>query len=89
MLFNERKFSKLEDFIEKKKDSISPEILKSVIDVCLETQNEQLAEKIAKSKEMYEDYLQVLIIRQKKNTRGIKFYISRSRKRKKTIKIEN
>jgi hypothetical protein len=52
---------KLKEFIEKKKDTISPEILKTVIDVCLDTQNVDLALSIANSKDMYEDYLQILI----------------------------
>ena len=53
---------KLEKFLEKKKD-ISKEILKTAIDVCLDTQNIDLALSIAKKKNMHEDYLQILILR--------------------------
>ena len=55
---------KLKEFIEKKKDNISKELLKTIIDVCLETQNVALALSIAKSKDMFEDYLQILILKQ-------------------------
>ena len=63
---------KLEKFIEKKKD-ISPEILKTVIDVCLDTQNVDLALSIAKNKNMNEDYIQILILKQNKLKEALDF----------------
>ena len=82
---------KLQEFIEKKKDTISPEILKTVIDVCLDTQNIDLALKIAQSKDMYEDYLQILIIKLGKVEEGLDFIYSdkEEERRKSKLKIED
>ena len=79
---------KLNEFIEKKKDSISPEILKSVIDVCLDTQNVGLAEKIAKSKDMYEDYLQILILKQNRIQEALDFIYSDNEEERKKSKLK-
>ena len=76
---------KLEKFIEKKKD-ISPEILKTVIDVCLDTQNVKLALSIAKSKNMHEDYIQILILKQNKFEEALDYlYPETESKEKKSI----
>ena len=82
---------KLQEFIEKKKDNISPEILKTVIDVCLDTQNIDLALKIAQSKDMYEDYLQILINRQGKVQEALDFIYSdkEEERRNSKLKIED
>jgi hypothetical protein len=81
---------KLKEFINKKKDSISPEILKTVIDVCLDTQNIDLALSIANSKDMYEDYLQILIIKLNKIQEALDFiYSDKEEERKKSkLKVE-
>jgi hypothetical protein len=64
--------TKLKEFIDKR-GNISPEILKTAIDVCLDTQNIDLALDIALSKEMYEDYLQILILKQNKYKEALDF----------------
>ena len=90
-LMNEKEeIPKLKEFIDKKKDSISPEILKTVIDVCLDTQNVDLALSIADSKDMYEDYLQILIIKQNKIQEALDFiYSDKEEKRKKSkLKVD-
>ena len=63
---------KLKEFIDKR-DNINPEILKTAVDVCLDTQNIDLALDIALSKEMYEDYLQILILKQNKYKEALDF----------------
>ena len=76
---------KLEKFLEKKKD-ISPEILKTVIDVCLDTQNVDLALKIAENKNMHEDYIQILILKQDKLEEALDYlYPEKAPKEKKFI----
>ena len=79
---------KLKEFIEKKKDTISPEILKTVIDVCLDTQNVDLALSIANSKDMYEDYLQILIIKQNKIQEALDFIYSDKEEERKKSKLK-
>ena len=79
---------KLKEFIDKKKDNINPEILKSVIDVCLDTQNLDLALSIAKSKDMYEDYLQILIIKQNKLQEALDFIYPEDEEERKKSKLK-
>ena len=79
---------KLKEFIDKKKDNINPEILKSVIDVCLDTQNIDLALSIAKSKDMYEDYLQILIIKQNKLQEALDFIYPEDEEERKKSKLK-
>ena len=77
---------KLKEFLDKK-DNISPEILKTAIDVCLDTSNIDLALDIALSKEMYEDYLQILILKQNKYKEALDFIYCESPE--KEIKCKN
>jgi hypothetical protein len=49
------------------------EIIKTAIDVCLETQNIELALSIAKQKNMYEEYLQILILKLNKLEEALDF----------------
>ena len=58
----QEKIPKLEEFMNKKGHNFPVEIIKTAIDVCLETQNIELALSIAKQKNMYEEYLQILIL---------------------------
>ena len=67
--------SKLKEFIDNK-NNINPEILKTAIDVCIDTQNLDLALDISLSKEMYEDYLQILILKQNKYKEALDFIYS-------------
>ena len=79
--------SKLKDFIDKK-HNINPEILKTAIDVCLDTQNVELALNIALSKEMYEDYLQILTLKQNKYEEALDFIYSENETDTKSKKLE-
>ena len=79
---------KLKEFIDKKKDNINPEILKTVVDVCLDTQNVDLALSIAKSKDMYEDYLQILIIKQNKMQEALDFIYPDDEEERKKNKLK-
>ena len=58
----QEEIEKLKDFIDKKGQFFSKEIIKTVIDVCLETENIEIGLSIAKQYKMIEDYLQILII---------------------------
>ena len=77
----------LKKFIDKR-GNISPEILKTAIDVCLDTQNIDLALDIALSKEMYEDYLQILILKQNKYKEALDFIFTDGEKAPKSKKLE-
>ena len=77
----------LKKFIDKR-GNISPEILKTAIDVCLDTQNIDLALDIALSKEMYEDYLQILILKQNKYKEALDFIFTDGEKDQKSKKLE-
>ena len=79
--------SKLKAFIDKK-SNISPEILKTAIDVCLETQNIDIALEIALSKKMYEDYLQILILKQNKYKEALDFIYTEAERDPKFKKLE-
>ena len=78
---------KLKEFIDKK-DNISPEILKTAIDVCIETQNLDLALDISLNKEMYEDYLQILILKQNKYKEALDFIYSEGAETESKKKLE-
>jgi len=78
---------KLKEFIDKK-GNINPEILKTAIDVCLDTQNIDLALEIALSKEMYEDYLQILIIKQNRIQDALDFIYSDKEEERKKSKLK-
>ena len=58
----QEEIDKLKDFIDKKGQFFSKEIIKTVIDVCLETENIEMGLSIAKQYKMIEDYLRILII---------------------------
>ena len=77
----------LKKFIDKR-GNISPEILKTAIDVCLDTQNIDLALDIALSKEMYEDYLQILILKQNKYKEALDFIFTDGERVPKSKKLE-
>ena len=79
---------KLKEFMDKKKDNINPDILKTVIDVCLDTQNIDLALSIAKSKDMYEDYLQILILKQNKLQEALDFIYPEDEEERKKSKLK-
>jgi hypothetical protein len=87
LMKEDKEITKLKDFIEKKKDSISPEILRTVIDVCLDIQSVDLALSIAKSKEMYEDYIQILILKQNKFQEALDFIYSDNEEKDKQSKL--
>ena len=59
----QEKIPKLKEFMNSKGNEFPIEIIKTAIDVCLETQNIELALSIAKQKNMYEEYLQILILK--------------------------
>ena len=80
---------KLKQFIDKK-DNINPEILKTAIDVCIDTQNLDLAIDISLNKEMYEDYLQILILKQNKYKEALDFiYSEGENENKKKLEIKD
>ena len=58
----QEEIDKLKDFIDKKGQFFSKEIIKTVIDVCIETENIEMGLSIAKQYKMIEDYLRILII---------------------------
>ena len=87
LMKEDKEITKLKDFIEKKKDTISPEILRTVIDVCLDIQSIDLALSIAKSKEMYEDYIQILILKQNKFQEALDFIYSDNEEKDKKTKL--
>ena len=64
---------KLNEFLNKKGQTFSKEIIKTAIDVCLDTQNINLALSIAKQKNMNEEYLQILILKSNKLEEAINF----------------
>ena len=53
---------KLKEFLDKKGQFFSEDLIKTVIDVCLETENIDLSLSIAKQYNMIKEYLQILII---------------------------
>ena len=69
----QEKIPKLEEFMNKKGNNFPVEIIKTAIDVCLETQNIDLALSIAKQKNMYEEYLQILILKLNKLEEALDF----------------
>ena len=56
-------FDKLKNFIEKKGNFFSKEIMKSIINICLDTENINLAIQISKNFQLIEEYLRILIIK--------------------------
>ena len=64
---------KLKDFMNKKGHNFPVEIIKTAIDVCLETQNVDLALSIARQKNMNEEYLQILILKLNKLEEALDF----------------
>ena len=69
----QEKIPKLKEFMNKKGHNFPQEIIKTAIDVCLETQNIDLALSIAKGKNMYEEYLQILILKLNKLEEALDF----------------
>ena len=80
---------KLKQFIDNK-TNINPEILKTAIDVCIDTQNLDLALDISLNKQMYEDYLQILILKQNKYKEALDFiYSEGENENKKKLEIKD
>ena len=69
----QEKMDKLNEFLNKKGQTFSKEIIKTAIDVCLDTQNINLALSIAKQKNMNEEYLQILILKLNKLEEALDF----------------
>ena len=69
----QEKIPKLKEFMNSKGNDFPIEIIKTAIDVCLETQNIELALSIAKQKNMYEEYLQILILKLNKLEEALDF----------------
>ena len=69
----QEKIPKLKEFMNKKGHNFPVEIIKTAIDVCLETQNVDLALSIAKQKNMNEEYLQILILKLNKLEEALDF----------------
>ena len=69
----QEKIPKLKEFMNSKGNEFPIEIIKTAIDVCLETENIELALSIAKQKNMYEEYLQILILKQNKLEEALDF----------------
>ena len=69
----QEKIPKLKEFMNKKGHNFPVEIIKTAIDVCLETQNIDLALSIAKQKNMNEEYLQILILKLNKLEEALDF----------------
>ena len=67
LLFNcyivQEKISKLRDFIKNKNKKTAYNIIKLAIDVCIETQNINLALLIAKQKQMNDEIMEILILK--------------------------
>ena len=57
--------SKLKTFIDKKGGALNKEIVQKVIDVCLETKNQDLALTIAQEQNFHEEYIRILIFKNK------------------------
>ena len=68
----QEKFVKLKEFIEKNK-KLPKNIIKSAIDVCLETQTIDLALQIAKQNNLIEDVLRILIEKQGKFSKALDY----------------
>ena len=56
-------FDKLKDFIDKRGNLFSKDIMKSIINICLEIDNINLSLQIAKQYKLIEEYLRILIIK--------------------------
>ena len=69
----QEKIPKLKEFMNSKGNDFPIEIIKTAIDVCLETQNIELALSIAKQKKMNEEYLQILILKLNKLEEALDF----------------
>ena len=79
----QEKIPKLEEFINIKGHNFPTEIIKTAIEVCLETQNIKLALSIAKKKNMHEEYLQILILKLNKLEEALDYICPQSNKNKK------
>ena len=77
----QEKIPKLKDFMNEKGHNFPVEIIKTAIDVCLETQNVDLALSIAKQKNMNEEYLQILILKLNKLEEALDFVAPPDNKR--------
>ena len=54
-------FEKLKNFIDKKGNTFSEDITKSIIDICLETEKIDLSLQISKQFKLSEEYLKIII----------------------------
>ena len=64
---------KLKTFIDTKGGTLSKEIVQKVIEVCLETQNEDLALTIAQEQNFHEEYIRILILKKNKTREALDF----------------
>ena len=78
----QEKIPKLQEFMNSKGNDFPIEIIKTAIDVCLETENIELALSIAKQKNLYEEYLQILILKLNKLEEALDFICSSNNKDK-------
>ena len=58
----QEEIDKMKDFLDKKRHFFSKEIIKTIIDVCVETENIDMGLSISKEYKMMNQYLQILII---------------------------
>ena len=86
LLFNcyimQEKTTKLLEFIKEKKKNNAYNIIKIAIDVCLETQNVNLALFIAKQKQMNEEIMEILILKLNKIDEALDYLLPAINKKK-------
>ena len=81
-------FEKLKNFIDKKGNSFSQEITKSIINICLDTDNINLSLQIAKEYKLIEEYLRIIITKLNKYDEAIEL-MDNSQTNQIQIKITN
>jgi hypothetical protein len=93
LLFNsyivQEKIGRLKEFIRNKNKKNSYIVLKVAIDICLETQNTNLALSIAKQKKMNEEILEILIMKMNKINEALDHLLPPKEKGKETKKKIN
>ena len=93
LLFNsyivQEKIGRLKEFIRNKNKKNSYIVLKVAIDICLETQNTNLALSIAKQKKMNEEILEILIMKLNKINEALDHLLPPKEKGKETKKRIN
>lgn len=79
----QEKFPKLKDFLDSNIKEISDNDIKTAIDICLESNNKELALHIAKAKQLDEEYLRILIEEQNEIEIALNYIIAFSNPEKK------